>query len=531
MEQTKTKRTAKSKKIKETENANLKVSPQITVRESEGETIDIPLINPPKCLIHAMSKGNIKDSRHAFNELADNMLDSLQKLLAGVRRMDFTIKAVEDGSYDITASDNGIGVQVDDIPLIFRIGNGKDDGLHEHGTGLKNVIAFFCGSGPNWQVVSVPQYSNTAYVIDGPYDHPLKLRPVTNTEELHPFKSGLTVRFRTKPNKLMFGTISTLDTLLVWIKESLGVVYSRIPLRDDPKTNLEMRLNGILVKPILPECFLRVKELKLKESLDTGCLPAEISIRLIKLTAPNAETKFYYRKSMKSSGIYIWRQHRLIQVIPVSEIWTEFSQHNSFNPVVLDLEFSGPPEACPPTISTKNAIDMNDNRTKRLFQIVRDNIPKELLRDNDTKNKTEAALKEEHEAMRRKQYARDPCFRYEREVTKMLPDGKQTPSFDALEYVNIGGQSIVNLYEAKRDNSNVSMAYVEQIFRNYLYLRKVAEMADRKIECVILSNSKDYDQRATSTLSLYKEICPDFNLTLETWSDYNIRNKREDGEE
>ena len=320
---------------------------------------------------------------------------------------DFIKNKIKDGEIIITfrkignkveviIEDHGKGII--DIENALTLGGRRfwESIFNEHGNGIKHSLSFVDPLNKTWSIMTrtikdalLDQYKvvKAPYSLENTFVETYKGNCLTGSE------TGTIIKFTCtydifKTIRIPFGShTSQFKDLMELLYEDLGVYYSYIIEQDNVKITLKAfdddkdYSNIANVRPIFPV----VEKYKIDKSqmIDLGNGVVKIDLRYI-IMSKNISTKKYYLKNMRSSGVEIRINGRLLEHLNFEEIWG-LKSHPFYNGhlVIVNL-ISDERGRFPNTRTTKTGLNRSDSKTAFLFHWIADQIS--LLHDEKEMN-------------------------------------------------------------------------------------------------------------------------------------------------
>ena len=320
---------------------------------------------------------------------------------------DFIKNKIKDGEIIITfrkignkveviIEDHGKGII--DIENALTLGGRRfwESIFNEHGNGIKHSLSCVDPLNKTWSIMTrtikdalLDQYKvvKAPYSLENTFVETYKGNCLTGSE------TGTIIKFTCtydifKTIRIPFGShTSQFKDLMELLYEDLGVYYSYIIEQDNVKITLKAfdddkdYSNIANVRPIFPV----VEKYKIDKSqmIDLGNGVVKIDLRYI-IMSKNISTKKYYLKNMRSSGVEIRINGRLLEHLNFEEIWG-LKSHPFYNGhlVIVNL-ISDERGRFPNTRTTKTGLNRSDSKTAFLFHWIADQIS--LLHDEKEMN-------------------------------------------------------------------------------------------------------------------------------------------------
>ncbi len=306
-----------------------------------------------------------------------------------------TFKKIGD-QVEVIIEDHGKGII--DIENALTLGGMRysESLLNEHGFGIKHGFASGDPLNKTWSLMTrtekdalLGQYQvvKAPYLFEGMNVEVCKGNCLTGTE------TGTIIKFTCtydifKTIRIPFGShTSQFEDLVNLFYEDLGVYYSYIIKQENVQITIkafddDKKYKHIAnVKPIFPV----VEKCKMNKSqmVDLGNGVVKIDLKHI-IMSKKTLTKKYYLKNMRSSGVEIRYNGRLLEFLGFEEIWG-IKSHPFYNGnlIVVNL-ISDKRGRLPNTRTTKTGLNRSDSKTAFLFHWIADQIS--LLHDEKEMN-------------------------------------------------------------------------------------------------------------------------------------------------
>jgi hypothetical protein len=227
---------------------------------------------------------------------------------------------------------------------------------------------------------------------------------------------------------------------------------------------VELRLNGEKVKAyIMPNADT---EFVLKSTGHNTTLSNGAKIHMIQYTIerhlPNSD---WFRKSTACNGVYIFKNGRAIAKINSGTEYRKIlgaDPDNHHNGMIILVNITGPPEALPITVPTKNRFKASNNPNYELM--INYISTKAVLPSSEKKPSEEQLLNKVQKS--RINIFRTTKVKHEFLIEKEIQfenDQFSSPRLDAIETID----DTIFIYEAKKENT-VSLQTVLQIHGNFI---------------------------------------------------------------
>lgn len=300
----------------------------------------------------------------------------------------------------IKIEDTGSGIS--NINSAFTLGDksSQQTPLNEHGFGLKHALASANPSNNKWSVYTRTQgLVNVKRVkqIHAPFKlNNFNAQIIDFSADTYPsvlgnIGTGTIIEFTTSVQMYRsLGKYGAKDPLSIalYLKEDLGFIYSGIIKDSIAEIQIivdsadKLIVNAIepwIEKTIHPGEATEVVDLGLLAGLDeTGKVQLNYEFNVIKNreVTKDEEKVVYYHANMKSSGVEIRLNGRMIKNNLLTEIWENVDQHNRFNNFLVRINLvSNNKDSLPSTRSSKNGFRQGDPKLMGLFNWIRKHCP------------------------------------------------------------------------------------------------------------------------------------------------------------
>lgn len=343
--------------------------------------------------------GHFDSLSQIFHELIDNSISNFKEkkeLLQRTILIHISTENTGPDFIDIMIEDTGSGIE--NINSAFTIGDrsSQQTPLNEHGFGLKHALASANPSNNSWSVRTRTKKeieSGKVILIKSPYKlenfsaSELEFTTKNYPSKLDNYKTGTIISFRV--SREMFKSLGKFGTkdpkgVALYLKEDLGFIYSEIIKENlvdiQILVNSEPRFYVSSVEPwiektIAPGEGKEIVDLGLLgNGNETGKVTISYKFNVIKNreSTSNDEKISYYQTDMKSSGVEIRLNGRMIKNNLLTEIWENAKQHNRFNNFLVRIDLiSDNSKSLPSTRSSKNAFKEGDSRLIGLFKWIK----------------------------------------------------------------------------------------------------------------------------------------------------------------
>lgn len=399
------------------------------------------------------------------------------------------------------------------------------DRLHEHGFGLKNVLATLTRGTGYWKLWSKKCDQDLVCSVDGPFGPTM----VIEDNDKFPLENFLPVDISTLikvETNLSFlrtvqgrgGPTKDLNKLRNWLIEHLGVFYRGYLEQNTETLEIDGAIWVTLDKdrkrvPPVPVPFGNKK---------TEYFETEISGKIIKLEydfgtldevkrdllVAKEKAQFYYQKNIPTQGIDIKIGKRVIATAQLDSIWktndkkSKLARHNNYNEFVGELRIPSLPRGMLTTVNNKTDFNLDDPDWIKVFDSLESFPPPKQIRE-----KTEKAIQDKWIKMLN---ATNPEDHVSSE-SHVWPTGvridvyRKTKSGEVIIYeLKVGGAQPIHVYQIK------------------MYWDGLAEKGENVREAVILV--EDYSSTIQDMINIINEKFKD-----PKGNEYNIKiEKRQD---
>lgn len=296
----------------------------------------------------------------------------------------------------IIIEDTGTGIK--NINNAFTIGSKKsqESPLNEHGFGLKHALATANPNNDKWKVFTRTQENiennnvlkvESPYMIEDFYGSLVEFSLDNYPTSLANYSTGTIVEFTTSYEMYKtLGKYGTQDSLgiALYLKEDLGFIYSGVIKSNIAQIQIIVNdEQKIIVNAIEPWVEKTIEPGEGREKVDlglqafdepTGYITLDYKFLYIRERTPSNDNEkvVYYKPNMKSSGVEIRINGRLIKNNILNEIWPNHYQHNRFNNFLVQINLeSDKLSSLPTTRSSKNGFKQGDIKLAGLFNWIR----------------------------------------------------------------------------------------------------------------------------------------------------------------
>lgn len=330
-----------------------------------------------------------------MHEFIDNAISDFIKNKVKNGEIIITFKKIGD-QVEVIIEDHGKGII--DIENALTLGgmNFFESLFNEHGSGSNNGLSFVDPFNLNWIIMTrtIKDALQGQYkLVRAPYSFKGMNVEIHKGNCLSGSETGTIIKVTCtydifKTIRIPFGShTSQFEDLVGLLYEDLGVYYSYIIKQENVQITIkafddDKKYKHIAnVKPIFPV----VEKCKMNKSqmVDLGNGVVKIDLKHI-IMSRNTLTKKYYLKNMRSSGVEIRYNGRLLEFLGFEEIWG-IKSHPFYNGnlIVVNL-ISDKRGRLPNTRTTKTGLNRSDSKTAFLFHWIADQIS--LLHDEKEMN-------------------------------------------------------------------------------------------------------------------------------------------------
>jgi hypothetical protein len=365
-----------------------------------GESKEIPINNRINANDLWEGIGGHFDSlSQILHELIDNSISNFKDNVELSQRtilININTENSESEFVDITIEDTGTGIKNIDSSFTLGDRSSKQTPLNEHGFGLKHALASANPTNDYWCVYTRTENEikqDKVIVIKSPYKlEDYRATEVDFSSENYPSKldnhrTGTIISFRTTIEMFKsLGKFGTKDPrgVALYLKEDLGFIYSeiikeniadiQIIVNSEPKSYVSA-VEPWIEKTLLPGEGKDPVDLGLLgNGKETGKVIISYKFNVIRNreATSNDEKIKYYQTDMKSSGVEIRLNGRMIKNNLLTEIWENAKQHNRFNNFLARIDLiSSNSNSLPATRSSKNAFKEGDPKLIGLFKWIK----------------------------------------------------------------------------------------------------------------------------------------------------------------
>lgn len=331
-----------------------------------------------------------------IHEFVDNAISDFIRNKIKNGEIIITFKKLSNNKVEVIIEDHGKGII--DIENALTLGGMKlfESLFNEHGSGSNNGLSFVDPFNVSWIIMTrtIKDALQGQYkVVRAPYSFEGMNVEIHKGNCLTGSETGTIILFTCtydifKTIRIPFGShTSQFEDLVNLFYEDLGVYYSYIIKQENVQITIkafddDKKYKHIAnVKPIFPV----VEKCKINKSqmVDLGNGVVKIDLKHI-IMSKNTLTKKYYLKNMRSSGVEIRYNGRLLEFLGFEEIWG-IKSHPFYNGnlIVVNL-ISDKRGRLPNTRTTKTGLNRSDSKTAFLFHWIADQIS--LLHDEKEMN-------------------------------------------------------------------------------------------------------------------------------------------------
>jgi len=215
----------------------------------------------------------------------------------------------------------------------------------------------------------------------------LPFNDISYPSKLENHVTGTIIKFKT--SREMYNSIGKYGTkdarsIALYLKEDLGFIYAGIIKESLAQIQIVINSGDKLIvnavepwveRTILPGVGKSVQDLGLLAGKDsTGKLTISYEFYIIKnREVINSDEKvLYYQANMKSSGVEIRINGRMIKNNLLTDIWDTYEQHNRFNNFLVKIDLiTNDRNTLPATRSSKNGFRQGDFKLLGLFKWIK----------------------------------------------------------------------------------------------------------------------------------------------------------------
>lgn len=292
-----------------------------------------------------ISAGMHKSLKDLIPELVDNSIASgARKIIIDIEELcdEFLIRCIDDGS----------GIK--EFGKALTHGKCfKRTKLNEHGVGLKTVLANAEDGGKGWSILTSSRHDAVGMgrKVCSPYPEVNSLKyetvKVGNVFTKYGLSgTGTCVEFSCTHQTFMAlqdgiqGKATQIVPVLGYLKEHLGAVYRCHLNSSEIEIFIKFKsINGeVKTIPVYAVAPPFIKSKKVRRKFDWGQGPFYLELEFGAIE-PSGETKVFYRRSQKSSGLEIRIEGRLIANNILDMVWGKVG-HNSYNAFIACLNIT-----------------------------------------------------------------------------------------------------------------------------------------------------------------------------------------------
>lgn len=331
--------------------------------------------------------GNHFDSlTQILAEFIDNSIANFRANAVAAPQVQIRLNEVTPGGLvSVEVEDSGTGIE--DLEIALRLGDrsAQDGPPSEHGYGVKHAIAAADRENISWEISTRNPHELARQCfrrVRAPYAFPTEYMVVD--EDPWPGQmngSGTLIRFTCSRN--MFnavtkgvrgapGFVKTIDYLI----EELGYIYAgligQFNLTVQFPSGDGMQLRAVTAVEPVWDIQIGPPSATNPVTLPKGTV--NVTHRFGLLGEPPADRLRRYKRTMKTSGVEIRLNGRLIEDNLLQEIWRR-EPHNRFNHFLGQLNLTGDPRHFPTTRTNKDGFHEGDASLEALFEYVRGLLP------------------------------------------------------------------------------------------------------------------------------------------------------------
>jgi hypothetical protein len=428
----------------------------------------------PKNHFGALTKAPYASNIEPIAELIDN---SIAANATEIRtQLDF------DGLKMGSIEDNGKGFPTssEELYRCFTYGNNDENTseLNEHGCGLKSSLSVLDKSDKNWRCYW--KNNNQVYRLKSSFtsdEHEVVKGGTWNGEMTSP--GGVLINFPIDKQgfaDLYCSNKAKMETSDLMARIRMDFAHRWMLHPKVMSGRVKLFLNGDYIEPYVFSLDVCDKTDKASVKLAAG---ADVQIGIYMVTKQNENS--WFKKTRASAGFYVYKNGRFIQSFlggaPYERLYgaKPHPEHIGF---ICLINVTGSQKVCPPTIPTKNGLDLKHPITDDLFEKVHSNVTRFL---GKKQGPSEENLFTTFLRNRRTHYSDDNPIILEKKMLYIPDYDTKTPQLDGYE-IN-GNKGII--YEAKKANQP-SLDDINQLFANWIYACLAKEFSGKTIKPVLI---------------------------------------------
>lgn len=339
--------------------------------------------------------GHFDSLNQIIHEIIDNSISNFKSNPhLAFHTILISITKIDSKNVEIFIEDTGTGIK--NINNAFTLGNKKsqESPLNEHGFGLKHALATANPDNNNWAVYTrtedlesrgLVSVIKSPYKIQEFYGENISFNLDNYPTKLKNQSTGTIVKFVTSYEmykSLGRNGIKDSKGIALYLKEDLGFIYSGIINANIAEIQLIVDDEPKMIVNSVEPWWNNTSSSKEKVDLgllagdgETGSVILSYKIGTINdrfsMNSDN-EKAVYYRTNMKSSGVEIRINGRMIKNNLLNEIWHDVYQHNRFNNFLVQINLeSDNLSFLPATRSSKNGFKQGDIKLLGLYNWIR----------------------------------------------------------------------------------------------------------------------------------------------------------------
>ena len=461
----------------------------------------------PKNHFKTLTKAPYASHIEPIAELIDNSIAANATEI----RIELDFDGLKMGSIE----DNGKGFPVtsEELYRCFTYGNNDENTteLNEHGCGLKSSLAVLDKNDDTWRC----QWKNN--------NHVYRLKSSFKSDEHEVVKGGTWAGEMTSPGgvlinfpidkqgftDLYFSNKAKMETSDLMGRIRMDFAHRWMLHPKIMSGRVKLFLNGDYIEPFVLSLSVCEKTDTSSAKLTSG---ADVQIGIYQVTEKSENS--WFRKTKAAAGFYVYKNGRFIQSFlggtPYERLHGN-KPHPDHNGFICLINVTGGQKICPPTIPTKNGLDLKHPITDDLFEKVHSSVASFL---GNNKKPSEENLFSSFLRRRRTHYSDDNPVILEKKMLTIADYDTKTPQLDGYEI--IGNKGIV--YEAKKANQP-SLDDINQLFANWIYACLAKEFSGKTIKPVLVINA---DQKTFKMTDDHKNKIKILNskvkFPLEIWN-------------
>lgn len=415
-----------------------------------------------KGLWRTLANNEYEDCMQPISEMIDNSIAAKSTIIKFNIDIDNNYGSIEDNG-------KGFPITSDELSRCFTYSPDVrvQTDLNEHGCGLKSSLAILDPYDSSWKVTW--KNNGKIYRVEAPYS---KINHTATEIDVWPGtiddECGTIIEFpvqKTQFRSLYVKKDAKMVNFLQKLKEELSqywMFHERFVYG-----HLKLYINDEEIKQLnfLSDCQEYIDKYERKDlQLDSGA-----NVKIIHAVMNHTtKNKTWFRRTHDATGIYIYKNGRIIQRINNGQLYTDIigrDTNTTYNGNIALVNIVGKQEQLPTTVPTKNKFKPNNLMFIELIEMLKKNISfKETW---GKKEQSEEQLLTKFQNLRDNTYGEDEendySFLTKIQIKSKDDDNLCSPQLDALEINN----NKAFVYEAKKDNS-VKLPHINQLFCNWL---------------------------------------------------------------